>query len=416
MTTTQTETEAETEVMAAAAQKILKNGVAPARAVSRLVSQHEPSLSELATLTTRRASNDEFPLAASIQKNVPIYKLPSLSSLDATGRSALQDEWYRVLLSGPGVFVTKGLFKDTSILDRSTEAYYRIIEHERQTATSQGDHFAAAGKNDRIWNSFSKHALRDPASFIDYYSNPYLGLIASAWLGPWYRITAQANNVKPGSAAQVSHRDYHLGFQTEETCARIPRSMHVASQFLTLQGAVAHVDVPLESGPTRLLPYSQTMESGYMAYRQQEFVDYFLENYIALPMEKGDGIFFNPALFHAAGENVSQDINRMANLVQISSAFGKSMETVDALPILEKCWDEIAAKYKKEGMSEEVDALLAAITSPYPFPTNMDNNPPRPGGLTPVGELDVAIKGLTEGWSKDKLVGEFKKLKENSLP
>lgn len=405
------------EKMAAQAQKLVRNGTAPARALTRLFSLHEtPSLNELAGICTRKAAHHDYPLAASIQRNVPIYQLPPLSSLDATGRADLQDEWYRVLLSGPGVFVTKGLYKDTSVLDRSTEAFYKIVDHERQNATSQGDHFAAAGKNDRIWNSFSKHALRDPASFVDYYSNPYLGLISAAWLGPWYRITTQANNVKPGSAAQVSHRDYHLGFQTEETCARIPRGMHVASQFLTLQGAVAHVDVPLESGPTRLLPYSQTFEPGFMAYRKQEFVDYFLENYVALPMEKGDGIFFNPALFHAAGENVSKDINRMANLIQISSAFGKPMEAVEALPVLEKCWDQITAKFKKEGLSDEVDALLAAITSPYPFPTNMDNNPPRPGGLTPVGELDIAIKGLNEGWTKDKLVEEFKQLKANSLP
>lgn len=402
--------------MAEAAQRIIRNGVAPARAASRLFSQHETSLSELVSLTARRASREEYPLAASIQKNVPIYQLPPLSSLDAKGRSALQDEWYRVLLSGPGVFVTKGLFRDPSVLDRATEAFYRIIEHERRASASRGDHFAPAGKNDRIWNSFSKHALRDPASFAAYYSNPYLGLAASAWLGPGYRVTAQANNVRPGSAAQVSHRDYHLGFQAEGACARVPRGAHVASQFLTLQGAVAHVDVPPESGPTRLLPYSQAMESGYLAYRRQEFVDYFLENHVSLPMEKGDGIFFNPALFHAAGENVSAGINRMANLIQVSSAFGKPMEAVDALPILARCWDDIVAKYEREGMSDEVDALLAAITSPYPFPTNMDNNPPRPGGLMPVGELDVATRGLTEGWSRDKLVEEFQKLKESSLP
>lgn len=401
--------------MAEVAQKILRNAVAPARSASRLLSHREASLGDLASITARRATRDEYPLAASIQRNVPVYQLSAFLSLDATSRSALQDEWYRVLLSGPGVFVTKGLYSDTSVLDRTTSAFYRIIEHERQTSTSQGDHFAAAGKNNRIWNSFSKHALRDPASFVEYYANPYLGLVASAWLGPWYRITAQANNVRPGSAAQVSHRDYHLGFQTEDTCARIPRSMHVASQFLTLQGAVAHVDVPLESGPTRLLPYSQTMESGFMAYRKQEFVDYFLKNYVALPMDKGDGIWFNPALFHAAGENVSEDINRMANLIQVSSAFGKPMEAVDALPILESCWDQITTKYEAEGMSDEVEALLAAITSPYPFPTNMDNNPPRPGGLTPVGELDVAIRALTEGWDRQKLDEEFKIHKQNSL-
>lgn len=382
---------------------------------TRLFSHHEvASVEGLAGICSQKATRDQYPLAAVIQKNVPIYELPDISCLDEAQRAALQDEWYRILLSGPGVFVTKGLFKDTAIIDRTTKAFYTIIEQERQAGSSQGDHFAAAGKNDRIWNSFSKHALCDPASFLAYYSNPYLSLIAAAWLGPWYRITAQVNNVRPGSAAQVSHRDYHLGFQTAETCARFPRAMQVASQLLTLQGAVAHVDVPLESGPTRLLPFSQMLESGFLSYRRDEFVQYFLENYVELPMDKGDGIFFNPALFHAAGENVSEDVNRMANLLQIGSAFGKTMETVDTLPLWERCWEEIVAKFKHEGMSLEVEALLAAVSTSYPFPTNMDNNPPRPGGLTPVGELDIVLKALDEGWSKSKVVDELEHLKKQS--
>lgn len=395
----------------------LTNGAAQARASTRLFALNDtPSLDQLKKICSQKATQEQYPLASAIPKNVPIYNLPRFSSLDDAQCAALQDEWYHILLSGPGVFVTKNLFTDTSIIDKATEALYSIIKKEREAGGARGDHFAGAGANDRIWNSFSKHALQDPDSFIRYYSNPYLGLISSSWLGPGYRITAQANDVKPGSAAQVSHRDYHLGFQTAEACAQVPRGTHVASQFLTLQGAVAHVDFPLDSGPTRLLPYSQAFEPGFMAYRRQEFVGYFLESYVALPLEKGDAIFFNPALFHAAGANVSADINRLANLLQISSAFGKAMESVDALPILESCWDGIVAKHKKEGMSAEVEALLTAITSPYPFPTNMDRNPPRPGGLTPVGELDVLVKALTDGWDKQKAVAEFKKLKADAEP
>ena len=48
-----------------------------------------------------------------------------------------------------------------------------------------------------------------------------------------------------------------------------------------------------------------------------------------LPLPKGDAAFFNPALFHGAGTNVSRDIQRVANLLQVSSAFGRAMETVD---------------------------------------------------------------------------------------
>lgn len=400
------------------------NMATQARAVTRLFSLHDaPSLPELAGTCSQEATREQYPLASSVEKNVPIYRLAPFTSLQGSQRAALQEEWYHILHSGPGVFVTKGLFQQQQVatVDNTTKVFNSIIQDERKKSSLPGDHFAAAGKNDRIWNSFSKHALCDPSSFVAYYSNPYLALIASTYLGPGYRVTTQANNVRPGSAAQVPHRDYHLGFQTAEACARIPRAMHVASQFLTLQGAVAHVDIPLESGPTRLLPFSQTYEAGFMAYRRPEFVEFFQSHYVALPMDKGDGIFFNPALFHAAGENVSADVERMANLLQISSPYGKTMETVDSLPILERCWDEIIAMYgpREEGngnMTEELEALLAAICEAYPFPTNMDDNPPRPGGLTPVGEFDVVVMAVTEGWSKERMLEEVKSLRARSRP
>lgn len=76
--------------------------------------------------------------------------------------------------------------------------------------------------------------------------------------------------------------------------------MHRLSPVLTLQGAVAHCDMPVESGPTLFLPYSQTYLPGYLALKRPEFRTYFEENHVQLPLEKGDVVFFNPALFHAA--------------------------------------------------------------------------------------------------------------------
>jgi ectoine hydroxylase-related dioxygenase (phytanoyl-CoA dioxygenase family) len=115
--------------------------------------------------------------------------------------------------------------------------------------------------------------------------------------------------VKPGGAAQVSHRDYHFGFQTAEACEKFPIVTQIASQFLTLQGAVAHCNMPVESGPPRLLPFSQRFDEGYMAYRLPHFTEYFLGNYVRLPLSIGDGLFFNPALFHAAGGNTRKPFN-----------------------------------------------------------------------------------------------------------
>ncbi|KAG5662838.1 hypothetical protein KAF25_005256 [Fusarium avenaceum] len=367
-----------------------------------------PSLDVFKALCSQKATREDYPLAADINKNVPIYNLAEYSTLTEDQKSALQDEWYKALLHGPGVFVTSGLYIDLSVVDKSTAAFNSIITEESQGTKTAGDHFASAGKNDRIWNSFSKHALQDPSSFFDYFSNPYLDIIFASWLGPGYRITTQVNNVRPGGQPQVSHRDYHLGFMSAESCGRYPRAMQVASQCLTLQGAVAHVDVPLESGPTRLLPFSQAFAPGYMAYRLPEFNEFFLENHISLPLQKGDGLWFNPALFHAAGENKSVDINRLVNLVQISSAFGKPMETIDALPLVESTWDVLTAAYKEQGLSDEVQMFISAVGEGYPFPTNLDNNPPKNESMAPDSEQNVIREALVGGKSKAQVLADLK--------
>lgn len=222
-----------------------------------------PSLHRFEQICSQKAEPSAYPLAHAIEKNIPVYKIPELEGSSHAALSELQDEWYHILLRGPGVFILRAMYPDTEILEAANTAFDRIIAREKVRA--KGDHFAAGGKNDRIWNSFQKHGMEDPASFVKYYSNPWLALVCDAWLGPAYRITAQVNIVNPGGAAQVSHRDYHLGFQTAEDCANFPAAMQVASQLLTLQGGVAHTDMPLESGPTRFLPFSQTFEEGFMA-------------------------------------------------------------------------------------------------------------------------------------------------------
>ncbi|KAI1061675.1 hypothetical protein LB507_010635 [Fusarium sp. FIESC RH6] len=358
-------------------------------------------------LCSQKATKQEYPLAADIKENVPIYNLAKYSTLTQDQKSALQDEWYKVLLHGPGVFVTSDLYQDLDVIERSTAAFNEIIKKESQGTKTAGDHFAGAGKNDRIWNSFSKHGLQDPESFFQYFSNPYLDLIFASWLGPGYRTTTQVNNVRPGGQPQVSHRDYHLGFMSAESCGKYPRAMQVASQCLTLQGAVAHVDMPLESGPTRFLPFSQSFASGYMAYRLLEFNEFFLDNYVSLPLKKGDGLWFNPALFHAAGENKSADINRLVNLFQISSAFGKPMETVDALPLVESTWKVLSSVYKKHGLSDEVKMFISAVGEGYSFPTNLDNNPPKSENMAPDSEQDVVRGALMKGKSKAEVMTDL---------
>ena len=195
----------------------------------------------------------------------------------------------------------------------------------RPPATTSPSLARTTGSGTR-WRS-SRSASRHV--FVDYYANDIIALVSEAWLGPSYQVTSQVNVVNPGGAAQTAHRDYHLGFQTNDVAERYPAHVHRLSPVLTLQGAVAHTDMPVESGPTQYLPHSQKYEPGYLAWRRPEFREHFEATFVQLALAKGDAAFFNPALFHAAGTNRSADIRRMANLLQVSSAFGRAMESVD---------------------------------------------------------------------------------------
>jgi ectoine hydroxylase-related dioxygenase (phytanoyl-CoA dioxygenase family) len=276
-------------------------------------------------------------------------------------------------------------------------AYDAIIATERSRGSQRSDHFAAAGANDRVWNALEKLAVRDAEAFVDYYGNDMLALICTAWLGPSYQMTSQVNVVRPGGVAQDPHRDYHLGFLADDVAARFPAHVHRLSPVLTLQGAVAHSDMPVESGPTMYLPYSHQYGPGYLAWRRPDFRDYFLEHYVQLPLRRGDAAFFNPALFHAAGSNVSVDVQRMANLLQVSSAFGRAMETVDRTKLARAVYPALRSR-QAAGVSPEVLAnAIACVADGYPFPTNLDLDP-NVGGLTPLAQSELLKQALAEDW------------------
>ncbi|RSH92105.1 hypothetical protein EHS25_008518 [Saitozyma podzolica] len=319
----------------------------------------------------------------------------------------LMDEMFTCLASGPGVFVVKRCVEDLDVLVRANAAFKTIIDREREGAGgSKGDHFAEAGRNDRIWNSFQKHAEVDPESFVKYYSNDVLALACEAWLGPGYQITAQTNIVKPGGKAQQPHRDFHLGFQSPDVVARFPLASQVASQLLTLQLAIAHTDMPLDSGPTQLLPFSQQFEHGYLAYHDPQFAQVFKEKMIQVELEAGDAVFFSPALFHAAGDNRTVDFERSANLLQVSACWSKPMESVNRDAILRNAWPYIIkhVSSQTDGVAaSSSQALLKAICDGYSFPTNLDKDPPSDTGHCPETQLEMAIQAAANKLSADGL-------------
>jgi ectoine hydroxylase-related dioxygenase (phytanoyl-CoA dioxygenase family) len=284
-------------------------------------------------IVERSVNRADYPFASDAVSNVLVYdglEVRSAATSPET-RKEIMAEWVEALADGPGVIAIRSAFAEPGAIDAANAHFWEIIEEERRSNVGGGDHFAKPGANDRVWNALEKLCLRDPAVFAAYYGNPIIALVSEAWLGPAYQITSQLNVVNPGGAAQVSHRDYHLGFQSPQAIERFPAHVHRLSPVLTLQGAVAHCDMPLETGPTLYLPFSQSYLPGYIATARAEFRDYFDKHHVQLPLAKGDAVFFNPALFHAAGTNRSKDVRRIANLLQVSSAFGRAMESVDRL-------------------------------------------------------------------------------------
>jgi ectoine hydroxylase-related dioxygenase (phytanoyl-CoA dioxygenase family) len=362
------------------------------------LSEAECRLEDFRRLVERKTDPAAYPYAKAVQQNVPVYDGDDVRRIarDESGRRALMAEWADLMMSGPGILIFQRAFADPAVVDGATKAFEAMIAEQRASNKNAGDHFAKPGANDRVWNALEKQCLLDPQGFARYYANEVIALVSEAWLGPNYQITSQVNVVNPGGAAQSPHRDYHMGFQTADDLHRFPAHAHRLSPVLTLQGAVAHCDMPVESGPTLYLPYSQLYEAGYLAWRKPDFEAHFAQHHIQLPLSKGDAVFFNPALFHAAGSNKTAHIRRMANLLQVSSAYGRAMESVDRTRMSAALYPALLE------MSGELGATLgnavAACAEGYSFPTNLDRDPPI-GGLAPETQQQLMLRALAEKWT-----------------
>jgi ectoine hydroxylase-related dioxygenase (phytanoyl-CoA dioxygenase family) len=377
------------------------------------VSNQGDLLAELKGHVEVKTQLADYKFAVAVEQNALVYDCEKLAPVITSreGRREVMAELGRALLTGPGILAFKNMYPDTSIVDRVSETFWQIIDEQHARGEAKGDHYAKPGSNDRVWNVQEKLALRDPEAFVDYYRNDFLALVATAWLGPGYQITTQVNVVNPGGDAQQPHRDYHLGFMTDEQAMDFPLHVHGVSPLITLQGAVAHTDMPRESGPTMYLPHSQKMVSGYVAWRNAADKKYFAENYSQLPLKKGDGAFFNPALLHAAGSNQTKDFKRMANLTQIGSAFGRTLESVDREQMSNAIYPVLRARKAAGWSDHELKTVIAACAEGYAFPTNLDRDPPLKG-LAPQSQADFVWQALASDQTSEQLRKELAALSE----
>ncbi len=366
----------------------------------------DPVLAEFVAEVEASPDPADYPSALGVVNGAVVYEAAALRRRIAdSGQRVVLDELATALADGPGLIAIRGAV-DAGAVDAVSVAFDRIIEDERAATTVHGDHFGKPGANDRVWNALEKLAVAEPDAFVAYYASDMIALGALAWLGPHYQVTSQVNVVNPGGAAQMPHRDYHLGFMTDAAAATYPRHAHRMSPALTLQGAVAHGPTPVESGPTKYLPNSQRYELGYLAWRRPEFIDYFEAHYVQLPLDTGDLVYFNPALFHAAGHNRTTGVRRMANLLQVNSAFGRAMESIDRLRMSLAVYPALQ-RARHDGADEQaLWNAVAACAEGYAFPSNLDRDQPV-DRLTGESQAEVVWAALLADAPVERLAADL---------
>lgn len=371
-------------------------------------SRHDCDIEAFAALVEQPVDPADYPLADRITQGVPAYDAGALAhgpTADTEHRDALKNELRAALVEGPGIVLLEGAVPPAAV-DSASAVFWDLIEAQRARGGPSGDHFAKPGANDRIWNALEKLAAADPDAFIDYHRSDAVAVACEAWLGPRYQLTEQVNVVNPGGEAQQPHRDYHMGFLTDDEAEQFPLHAHLLSPLLTLQGAIAHCDMDAEAGPTMYLPHSHKYELGYLAWRRPEFVEYFARHRVQLPLRTGDAVFFSPAMFHAAGHNRTADVRRIANLLQISSAFGRATEAVDRARMVEAVYPSLRSRLAS-GLDRAAAAnVVAACAEGYAFPTNLDRDQPV-DGLAPPSQADLMNQALDEDWPPSRLRQEL---------
>ena len=379
-------------------------------------SRHECDLEAFAALVEQPIDPADYPLAERITQGVPAYDASAMAhgpTGDAEYRTALRDELSRALVGGPGIVLLEGAVPAASV-DGASAVFWDLIAAQHAGGGPAGDHFAKPGANDRVWNALEKLAVADPDAFIDYHRSDAVAVACEAWLGPRYQLTEQVNVVNPGGEAQHPHRDYHMGFLTDDEAEQFPVHAHLLSPLLTLQGAIAHGDMGTETGPTMYLPHSHKYELGYLAWRRPEFIEYFSQHRVQLPLRTGDAVFFSPAMFHAAGHNRTAGVHRMANLLQISSAFGRATEAVDRARMVNAVYPSLRSRVTS-GLDRAAAAnVVSACAEGYAFPTNLDRDQPV-DGLAPPSQADLMNRALDEDWGPEHLRHELDRHSQRHL-
>ena len=177
-------------------------------------------------------------------------------------------EWASVMRDGPGIVVLRGAFADLAPVDAATESFSPSSTSSgartRRAATISPSRAPTTGSGTR-WKSWP--CARPSAS------RAITPTRRSRWSrrpGSGPAIRSPRRSIASIPAARRNRRIATITWASRraEEIAGFPAHAHQLSPLLTLQGAVAHCDMPIESGPTLYLPFSQTLRAGLFRLAQ----------------------------------------------------------------------------------------------------------------------------------------------------
>ena len=175
------------------------------------LSAEDCRLADLIDLVNQKTDLADYPYARTVDQNVLSYDGARLRTglSRPAHRPRVEAELARALLDGPGIVVLAGAFDDPWLIDRATRQFEAIIAAQRAAGGAAGDHFAAAGQNDRVLERAGEAGPARAGSIRGLLrQQPHRGRVPGL-AGPGYQVTSQINTRSlecppPASEAMVS--------------------------------------------------------------------------------------------------------------------------------------------------------------------------------------------------------------------
>ena len=92
----------------------------------------------------------------------------------------------------------------------------------------------------------------------------------------------------------------------------------------------------------------------------------------------------------------------MANLLQVSSPFGRAMEALDRTAMVRAIYPTLLAMKAAGRSQRDLENAVVATAEGYAFPTNLDLDQPI-GSLAPPSQVDTVLAALADDFTQEQL-------------